>query len=129
MIQPLDALLVQQKSVRDHSGNHPAAPDVPDDVVQVRVQQRFAPADGDDRTAHVRQEIQALLHLVQRHRRREIVVFIAIGAGQVASPSRDDMHEEGMLRGNQRLRDRAHFAHARVEEAQRAPEPHFHRRM
>src|SRR6266568_1185008 len=126
-VQLLDALFRQQKSVRDHSRDHAAPPDVPDNLVQLRVQQWFAPADGDDGSPHARQDIQAFLHLLHGHRLRKIVEFVAIRARQVASPRGDDVHQEGMLRRNQCFRNRAQFARARVEEALRAPEPHLQR--
>src|SRR5215831_9386264 len=91
------------------------------------MQQRLAPADGDDGSSHIRQDVEPPLHLFQRHRRREVVELVAVGASQVASADRDDMHQERVRGGNQRPHDRAHLSRAGVEEAQHAPEPHFQR--
>src|SRR2546429_4705655 len=117
VVQFLDASLRQQKPIRDHASDHLAPPDVPDNFIQLRMQQRLAPADGDDGGAHVRQDVQPLLHLSHRDRRREIVELVAIRASQVASADRDDMHQERVLGRNQRLQDRAALSHACVEEA------------
>src|SRR2546422_6564928 len=61
----------QQKPIRDHASDHLAPPDVPDNFIQLRMQQRLAPTDGDDGGAHVRSEehtseLQSRLHLVCR---------------------------------------------------------------
>ena len=98
VIQFLNAVVRQQEPVCDHSRDHPASPNMPDYFIQLRMQQRLSPADRDDGRSHARQNVQALLHLFQRHRRREIVEFIAVRASQVAAAGRNDVHQEGMLR-------------------------------
>ena len=76
------------------------------------MQQRFAAADGDDGGAHGAQAIDAAEHILGGDRVREVVEFIAIGAGQIAAARGDDVHEQRMLGGDEALGDHAQLAQA-----------------
>jgi len=69
---------------------------VADQLVEIRVQQRLAAADLDVRGAQPGQVVEALAHGRQGHRRRVVVVLVAVGAGQVAAADRHDLREERM---------------------------------
>ena len=129
LIQLFDALFGQQESVGDHAGDHPAPPDMPDDFIQLRVQERLAAADGDDRSPHVREEIETVFHFLHGYWLRKIIEFIAVSARQVAPPRGNDVHQERVLGGNQRLRDGAQFAHTCMQEALGPPKPDLYRSM
>src|SRR6202022_2366760 len=73
VVQAFDALFVQEKTVGDHSGNHSAAPDVSNHFIEIGMHQRLTTADGDNCRAHVRDEVQAALHLFQGHRVGHII--------------------------------------------------------
>ncbi len=62
-----------------------------DDLVQIRVQQRFAAGDRDDGGAEASQVVDASQHLVERHGIRKVVVFVAVGAGEVAAAHRHNV--------------------------------------
>jgi hypothetical protein len=122
-VQALDALGCEQITVGDQAGEHAAAAHVRDEFVELRMQQRLAAADGDHRGAHVREQIDAAFHFVDRHRVREIVEFVAVGAGQIAAADRDDVNEQGMARGEEAPGHAAQFARARAQGTQSPP--HF----
>ena len=123
VVEALDALLVQQVSVRDQSSQRAGAADVPDELVEVRVQQRLATADLDVRRAQPRQVVDALAHGRQRHRRRVLVVFVAIGARQVAAADRNDLRQDRMTRGLETARQHPGLSPPAVQRSEHAPRP------
>ena len=90
-IQLLNSLRREQIAVGDQSGNDPVRTDAADNVIELRMQQRFPAANGDERGAQRRQLVHAAVHLIQRNRIREIVVLIAVGAGEIAAPHGNDV--------------------------------------
>ncbi len=119
-VQPLDALGRQQVTVGDQPRNHAAPADVRDHFVQFRVEQRLAPADGDDGGAHIGQQVEPPLHLAERHRLREIVKLIAICAGEIAAADGDDVRQDGVTLGQQPFCDHPPFAQAGARKPQLA---------
>ena len=119
-VQPLDAFGGEQIAIGDHARNHALAADVRNDLVQAGMQQRFAAADGDDGGTQCGQKVEALADGFERHRLGAIVVFVAVGAGQVAAPHGDDVGQDGMVRGDQAFRDHAQLAGPQVR---RPPSP------
>ena len=111
-VQPQDPLLVEQIAVGDHAGDHAVAADAANDVVNLRMQQRFAATDNDDGCAQPGQVINAPEHFLPRHWRRKIVVFVAISAGQIATAHGNDLRLHGMIRGRQALDDHFEFTPA-----------------
>ena len=120
-IQPLDALGRQQVAVRDDPREDSVPAHARDDLVELRMQQRLAAADRHDRRAHLRQAIDPPKHFSKFHRLREIVEFVAIRAGQIASPDRNDVHQQRMPRRDQPFHHAVQFAHTRVREPQSPP--------
>ncbi len=89
--------------------------DAGDDQVEIGVQQRFAAGDGDDGGAERRQVVEARVHGVHRHGLGEIVVLVAVGAGQVAAAHGNHVRQDGMVGGGQPLGDHLEFARAPVD--------------
>jgi hypothetical protein len=56
-IQTLDALRREQVAVGNHARQNAVAANVPHNFLQMRVQQRLASAEGNDRGAELRQDI------------------------------------------------------------------------
>jgi hypothetical protein len=96
-VQPLDALSGEQIAVGDESGNDPLPPNVPDHLVQLGMQQRLAPADGDHRRSQRSQPVHAPEQLPCGHGRREVVILVAVGAGKIAPAHGDQMHQQRVL--------------------------------
>ena len=78
------------------------------------MQERFAAADGNNGRADFAQPVDPANHFRGVHRLRKIVKFVAVRAGQIAAPDRNDMHEQRMARGEQSPDDAAQFAGARA---------------
>ena len=62
-----------------------------DDLVEFGMKQGLAAADGDDRGPQRGQFVHTLEHGLGRNRFGEIVVLVAVLAGQIATPRRDDV--------------------------------------
>ena len=91
----------QQVSVGDQAGDHAVLADAADDVVELRMQQRLAAADGDHGRAQLAQLVHAAEHGLERHRLGEIVVLVAVFAGQIAAAHGDDVRQQRMIGGGQ----------------------------
>src|ERR1700756_3237136 len=96
-IQPLDALRRQQKAVGDDGGDYTVGTDRPNDLVQVRMEQRFPSADVDDLCSQPGQQVDATKHLLCRHGRGHLVILVAISAGEIAPSHRDDVSKYWMV--------------------------------
>jgi len=96
IVQGLDPSLGEEIAVRDHAGDHAAVPNVADDLIELRMQQRFTAADGDDARAQLGQEVEAAEHSFHTYGLRRAVILIAITAGKVAAPGGNDMSQDRM---------------------------------
>src|SRR5262245_29970937 len=67
------------------------------DLVDLRMHHRFAARDRYDRRPELGELVDPLEHRLDRHRIGGLVVLIAVGAREIASPHRHDVHEYGML--------------------------------
>src|SRR5579859_5469015 len=99
--------------------------DAANDVIKLRMQQRFTAADSNERGAQGSQLVHATIHLFQWNWIREIVIFIAIGAGEIAAPHGNDVDLNWMVRRKQTLRDHFEFAKSAVRGLEPAPDPEF----
>ena len=100
-VQLLDPLRHQEVAVGDEAGHHARRADVADEVVEIRVEHRLAAAEGHDRRAELGQLVDPPLHRVGRHRRRDLVVLVAVAAVDVAAADRDDLDEQRVRRVDQ----------------------------
>ena len=75
-----------------------------DDNVEIGMQRRLAPAERDYGGAQIGQTIDPSQHCFKRNERGSLVVFVAVGAIQVAAPDRHDLRQN-------RVRCRLHGAH------------------
>jgi hypothetical protein len=67
---------------------------------------RLAAGDRDDGRSEVGQFIQPLFNDIDVDRLLRVIVFVAIATGEIAAPHRNQMGQNGMLRGQQRATDK-----------------------
>ena len=72
--------------------------DAADYVVEFRMEERLAATDGHDGSSEFGQLVDAAEHDFERDGLREIVVLVAVFAGEVAAPNGDDVREQRMVR-------------------------------
>ena len=94
IVQRHDLLRRQQISVGDHSGNHAVMTNSLNDLLDFGMQQRFAAADRHDGRSQLSQAVDAAEHFSVGIRRGEIVVLVAISAGEIASPCGNDVGQQ-----------------------------------
>ena len=71
-----------------------------DDLVEIGVGQRLAAGDGDDAGAEPRQVVDAAEHLFDRDGLGDLIVLIAVGAGEIAEAHGHDLrHDDVVGRG------------------------------
>ena len=70
-----------------------------DQRVEIGVEHRLPPAEGDDRGAQVGELVDPRQHQVQRDRLRHLVVLVAVAAVDVAAADRHDVDEQRMVGG------------------------------
>src|SRR5262245_28695983 len=116
-VQPLYALGGEQIAVGDQSGDDVGAADALDQSFQFGVKQRLAAAEGDGQRSELGEPVYATRHLFNRHRFGRLVVFVAIGAGEIASANGDDLRQYRAIRRLQRRRDHPRLAIAAVYRA------------
>src|SRR5690349_11025819 len=73
------------------------APNVPNDLIELGMEQWFAPTDGDDRCTQFSESVHTAQHHCRGDRLGEIVVLVAIATGQIAAPHRNDMRDNGVV--------------------------------
>ena len=97
----------------------PLLADAGDDLVEIGMQERLAAADGDDGGAQRAEPVNAAEHFLGGNGIREIVVFVAIGAGEIAAAHGDDMDQQGMAGGKQAFREETNLAQLAVRGTER----------
>ena len=121
-VKALDPLRGEQIAVGDQARQHASAANAGDDRVEVRMEQRFAAADRDNRGSKRRQLVDALQHLLGSDRFREAVEFVAVSARKIAAADGNDVCIDRMPCGGQPLDDHAPFAQPPERAAQLASE-------
>src|SRR6185437_7584819 len=97
VIELLDALRRKQITVGDEPGNDAVGADAANNVVKLSMEQSLAAADGNESCAERRQLVNAVVHLFERYGLRDIVVFIAVGTGEIAAAHGNDVDLNGMV--------------------------------
>ncbi len=120
-IEALNAVCHQKIAVRDQPGDHAPFANAVDDLVELGVKQGLATTDGNNRCPQRSQLVHPLEHGFGRNRFGKIVVFVAVFAGQIAAPRRDDVSQQRMVGRGERARDHAHPAQITVERLQTTP--------
>src|SRR5262249_23496300 len=121
-IEALDALGGQQVPVGDHARDHSAAADVRDDGVEIRVKQRLAAGDRDDRSAETGEAIEALVHGLERNGFRRVIEFVTVGARKITAAHRDNMRKDREIGRDKTADDHPDFARAAAERSPTPPE-------
>ena len=115
-IEGPDPIRGQEQAVGDQSRDRPAVANSADDGIEIRMQRRLAAAQRDDSGAKIGQAIDPPEHGLEWHGRGSLVVFIAIGAIQVAAPDGHDLCQN-------RVRGRLHGSHEHARLAELSVEP------
>ena len=76
----------------------PVLADAADDVVELGMGQRLAAGDADHGGAQAAEVVDAAVHLLERDRLGDLVVLVAVGAGQVAEAHGDDLRQHRVSR-------------------------------
>jgi len=120
-VEALDALGGEQVAIGDDAGDHAVAANARQDGVQVGMQQRLAAADGDDGGSQVGQAAKPLAHHFERYGFGMVVVFVAVGAREIAAAHGNDVRHDGMVRGGQPLGDHPNLTDAPVQAVPDSP--------
>jgi len=115
-IEGPDPIRGQEQTVGDQSRDRAAVANSSNDRIEIRMQRRLAAAQRDDSCAKIGQAIDPPQHGFEWHGGRMFVVFIAIGAIQVAAPDGHDLCQN-------RVRGRLHGAHEHARLAELEVEP------
>src|SRR5215510_5891825 len=113
-VQPLYSLGGEQIAVGDQRGDDVGGANALDQGFQFGVKQRLSPAEGDGQRSELGEPVYATRHLFNRHRFGRLVVFVAIGAGEIASANGDDLRQYRAIWRLQRRRDHPRLAIAAV---------------
>src|SRR3546814_5207935 len=115
-IEPFDALAAEAEAVGDHGDNHAATAHRADQILQLRMQQRFAAGQGDGCGLELCQVRDLRQQGWQRNRWREVVVFVAVTATEIATPSHHHLRQQRAVARRQRTLEEAQARSQRSEE-------------
>ena len=79
------------------------------------MQQRFAAAERDDRGAERGQLVEPFQHYVGRNGRREVIVLVTVGAGEIAPADGNDVRHHGVIGRRDAFEQHAPLARAPVQ--------------
>src|SRR5688572_30751684 len=96
--------------------------DAADDFIELGMQKRFATAEVHTQRPKPCKVIDAANHLGSRYGFREIIVFVAIGAGEVATARRNDLYENRTERRSPGSRNHPNFPYAAFRPDCNAPQ-------
>src|SRR5690242_8328896 len=86
------------------------------------MKQRLSSAYRDHGSSHRPKTVDSAEHLIERHRLREVIEFIAVCARQIAPPHWNDVDQQRMLCGGEALRNHAELAHLAMSREQLLPD-------
>src|SRR5579862_3552252 len=109
-IEALDALDVEQIAIGDHAGDGAGFSDSLDDVIQLGMGQGLAAGDADHGRTQAAEVVDAAVHLLEGDGLGDLVVLVAVGAGEIAEARGDDLGKDGVAGGSQGASDHAIFA-------------------
>src|SRR5215510_10938582 len=92
-VQPPYALVGKQVAVGDQCGDDVVTANSLDQGFQFGVKKRLAAAEGDGQRSERGEPVNATRHLFNRHWLGRLVVFVAIGAGEIAAANGDDLRQ------------------------------------
>src|SRR5437763_1283636 len=91
-------------------------PDLAEDAFLPAIQRLYgAAADRDDGGFQVCQSVDAPDHFIRWHRRRKIVVFVTVGASQIAFACGNDVSQNDVLGGSQSTNNHLGFSPPQLE--------------
>ena len=90
-------------------------PNALDDFFNLGMQQWLPAADRDDGGFQVCQSVDAPDHFIRWHRRRKIVVFVTVGASQIAFACGNDVSQNDVLGGSQSTNNHLGFSPPQLE--------------
>ena len=85
---------------------------MPNQVIQLRMQHGLTAAQRDDANTKISQGVRAVDQHVDRNRRRDMIVLVAVRTCDVATPGRNHVRQDRMVGINQRFDNHAGFAQA-----------------
>jgi hypothetical protein len=95
-VEALDAVGGEQVAVGDETGDCAVAADAANELVELGVQQGLAAADGDNRGTETAEVVDALEHDFGVNRAGGVVVFVTVGASEIAAADGDDVRHDGV---------------------------------
>jgi len=117
-IQSFYPVRSQQVSVGNERHYDVVTADAANHFIQFRVQQRLTTAEGNDSGAKSRKKIDTAQHHFGQHWIGSFVVFVAIGAREIATADRDDVGKDGMMPRFDRTRKHPRLTIAALERSQ-----------
>src|SRR5581483_2930763 len=91
----------EQVSIGNEACDHSAIANAANDAVQLRMEQRLASADSDDRGAQVRQLVHTAVHILQRHGLGKVIELVAVLASEIAAAHRNEVRQQRMIGSEQ----------------------------
>src|SRR4030088_1894062 len=93
-VESLNAVRNQQIAVGDQAGDHAVVADAANQVVELRMEQRLATGDGDNRRAQLGQLVHSLEHFAGRHGLGDVIKFVTVGEGEVGAANGNNMGKQ-----------------------------------
>ena len=121
-IQTLDTVASQEIAIRDQRGDHATLADMVDDLVEVGMKQRLAPAQRHNAGAQCDKSIDAMTDVRRRDRRRTVVVLVTVGAREVTAPDGDEMCRDWPVAKAQRPHQHASLAESPIGSPKTPPQ-------
>src|SRR6266496_4796344 len=100
-VQALDSFRNQQVPIRDHPCHNSVQAHATDNLIQLRMQQRLATADGNHGSPEFTKLIYAAENQIQRHWLGEVVVLVAVFACQITTTHGNKVRQQRMVGGEE----------------------------
>src|SRR5258708_28496434 len=93
----MEPAAAETKAVGDHRHDNAMPRGGADNLVEIRMQQGFPAGEGDRRGLQSSKMVDPGEEVLQRNRRREIVILVAIAARQVTATRYHDLSQERIV--------------------------------